>query len=128
MGSMASAPLGRVARPQSLDGWIWLLMRCSGIALVPLAWIHVALQDVLVGVHRISLDYVAMRWAMLGWRAYDLALLAFALAHGMNGLRQVLEDYLAGPRARRRVRWLLFLVWLGITTVGTVALIGGVRG
>jgi succinate dehydrogenase membrane anchor subunit len=118
----------RVVPPpsRSLDGQIWLLMRYSGIALIPLAWIHVLIQDVLVGVHRIDLDYVALRWATLGWRVYDMALLAFAFAHGMNGLRQVLEDYIIRPAPRRLVRWGLIVAWLIITAIGAVAIVGGV--
>ena len=114
-------------RPHSLDGWIWLAMRYSGILLIPLAWIHVAIQDVLVGVNRISLDYVATRWALTGWRVYDVALLALAFGHGMNGLRQVVEDYLTGELPRRAVRWGIFFLWLGITALGMVAVVGGVR-
>ncbi len=112
--------------PRTLDSQIWLLMRYSGIALIPLAWIHVLIQDVLVGVHRIDLDYVALRWATLGWRVYDMALLAFAFAHGMNGLRQVLEDYIIRPGPRRLVRWGLIVAWLIITAIGAVAIVGGV--
>ncbi len=112
--------------PRTLDGQVWLLMRYSGIALIPLAWIHVLIQDVLVGVHRIDLDYVALRWATLGWRVYDMALLAFAFAHGMNGLRQVLEDYIIRPAPRRMVRWGLFIAWLIITAIGAAAIVGGV--
>jgi succinate dehydrogenase / fumarate reductase membrane anchor subunit len=112
--------------PRSLDGQLWLLMRYSGIALIPLAWIHVLIQDVLVGVHRIDMDYVALRWATLGWRVYDMALLAFAFAHGMNGLRQVLEDYIIRPAPRRVVRWVLLAGWLIVTAIGAAAIIGGV--
>ncbi len=122
----AATPRNR-ERPHRLDGWIWLAMRYSGILLIPLAWIHVAIQDVLVGVNRINLDYVAQRWALVGWRAYDVALLAFAFAHGMNGLRQVLEDYLTSDNARRWMRWTLFSLWLLIAAVGVVAVVGGVR-
>ena len=104
----------------------WTLMRLSAILLVPLVWIHVLIQDVLVGVHAIDLDYVAMRWASLGWRVYDAGLLCFAFAHGVNGLRQVLEDYLHGRRTRRVLRVLLFGFWLGITFLGAAAVIGGV--
>jgi succinate dehydrogenase / fumarate reductase membrane anchor subunit len=111
---------------RSLDGRIWLLMRYSGIALIPLAWIHVLIQDVLVGVHRINIDYVALRWATLGWRVYDMALLGFAFAHGMNGLRQVLEDYITRDRPRRLVRWGLFAAWLVVTAIGAAAIVGGV--
>jgi succinate dehydrogenase / fumarate reductase membrane anchor subunit len=105
----------------------WTLMRLSAILLVPLVWIHVVIQDLLVGVHKVNLDYVAMRWASLGWRAYDAALLCFAFAHGTNGLRQVLEDYIHGRTARRVVRTVLFLFWLTIVTLGAAAVIGGVR-
>ena len=102
-------------------------MRYSAILLIPLAFGHLILQDVIVGVHRIDIDYVAMRWAMLGWRIYDAALLAFAFAHGMNGLRQVLMDYIRNERAFRMVSWVLLIVWLAITTIGAAAIIGGVR-
>ncbi|MGB7538769.1 MAG: hypothetical protein WBM17_09535 [Anaerolineales bacterium] len=104
----------------------WTLMRLSAILLVPLVWTHVVIQDMLVGVHKINLDYVAMRWASLGWRVYDAGLLCFAFAHGTNGLRQVLEDYIHGRRTRRVLRVLLFGFWLGITALGAAAVIGGV--
>jgi succinate dehydrogenase / fumarate reductase membrane anchor subunit len=114
------------ARPTWLTA-AWTLMRLSALLLVPLVWTHVVIQDMLVGVHAINLDYVALRWASLGWRVYDAFLLCFAFAHGTNGLRQVLEDYIHGQTARRVLRALLFLFWLGITLMGAAALIGGVR-
>ncbi len=49
----------------------WKWMRYSGLLLIPLAWGHVLIQDVLVGVDRIDLNYVSMRWAFIGWRVYD---------------------------------------------------------
>ncbi len=124
MTAPAAAPVSN--RPAWMTA-AWLLMRLSAILLVPLVWIHVLIQDVLVGVHAISIDYVAMRWASLGWRVYDAGLLCFAFAHGANGLRQVLEDYLHGRRTRRVLRVLLFAFWLGITFLGAAAVIGGVR-
>ncbi|HSR48129.1 MAG TPA: hypothetical protein VLL77_09125 [Anaerolineales bacterium] len=123
---MTTAPRA-VARPRSFEALAWLFMRYSGILLVPLVWIHVLIQDVLVGVHAIDLDYVAMRWATLGWRVYDIALLAFTFAHGMNGLRNVLNDYARGRRLRRALDIALLLGWLVISAIGAVAIIGGVR-
>ena len=105
----------------------WRWMRYSGLLLIPLAWGHVLIQDVLVGVHRIDLDYVAMRWAMLGWRVFDFLLLAFAFAHGMNGLRQVLNDYILNEKWRRAISWSLLLVWLEISLIGGLAIVGGVQ-
>ncbi|OGO40969.1 MAG: hypothetical protein A2W36_00930 [Chloroflexi bacterium RBG_16_58_14] len=104
----------------------WRWMRYSGLLLIPLAWGHVLIQDVLVGVHRIDLDYVAMRWAMLGWRVFDFLLLAFAFAHGMNGLRQVLNDYILNEKWRRATSWFLLGVWLVISLIGGLAIVGGV--
>lgn len=123
---MTTAPRA-VPRPRSFEALAWLFMRYSGILLVPLVWIHVLIQDVLVGVHAIDLDYVAMRWATLGWRVYDIALLAFTFAHGMNGLRNVLNDYARGRRLRRALDIALLLGWLVISAIGAVAIIGGVR-
>jgi succinate dehydrogenase / fumarate reductase membrane anchor subunit len=101
-------------------------MRYSGVLLIPLVWIHVLIQDVLIGVHAIDLDYVALRWATLGWRIYDIALLAFTFAHGMNGLRNVLNDYVRGQRARRAFDILILIAWLVISAIGAAAIIGGV--
>lgn len=105
----------------------WRWMRYSAILLIPLAWIHVALQDVIVGVHQINLNYVAVRWAMWGWRAYDFFLLAFAFAHGVNGLRQVLRDYVKSETAMNRISWILLIFWAVLSLIGVVAVIGGVR-
>jgi succinate dehydrogenase / fumarate reductase membrane anchor subunit len=124
---MTASPIAPVRARVSWMTVAWTFMRLSAILLVPMVWIHVMIQDVLVGVHAISLDYVAMRWASLGWRVYDAGLLCFAFAHGVNGLRQVLEDYIHGRRTRRVVRALLFLFWLAITFLGAAAVIGGVR-
>lgn len=76
-----------------ITAWKW--MRYSGLLLIPLAWGHVLIQNVLVRVDRIDLNYVSMRWAYLGWRFYDFLLLVFALAHGINGLRQVVLDFVS---------------------------------
>ena len=105
----------------------WKWMRYSGIALIPLAWIHVAIQDVIVGVYAIDIDYVALRWASIGWQTYDILLLAFAFAHGMNGLRQVAMDFVHTDKARRNLSILLFIVWIVVSAIGAVAIIAGAR-
>ncbi|MCU0485260.1 MAG: hypothetical protein MUC85_04030 [Anaerolineales bacterium] len=106
---------------------LWKYMRYSAVFLIPLAWGHVLIQDVLVGGHSINLDYVALRWSMVGWRIYDFLLLTFAFAHGVNGLRQVLFDYIPGVKNRRALAVGLFVFWLLISLVGAVAIIGGVK-
>jgi succinate dehydrogenase / fumarate reductase membrane anchor subunit len=98
-------------------------MRYSGILLIPLVWIHLMLQDVIVGVHAIDAEYVALRWGMLFWQVYDSLLLGFAFAHGMNGLRQVLRDFIRSPQAMRIVSIGLFIAWLALTAIGASAIV-----
>lgn len=112
---------------RNYEAFAWKWMRYSGFLLIPLAWIHVLIQDVLVGVHAIDINYVAMRWASLGWRVYDILLLAFAFAHGMNGLRQVGQDFVHSERSRRIMSIAIFLVWLVVSIIGAVAIIAGAR-
>lgn len=113
--------------PGTYESISWKWMRISALLLIPLVWGHVLLQDIIVGVFAINLDYVAFRWSNLLWRIYDGLLLAFAFAHGMNGLRQVLFDYIHGPTGRRNVVIIVAAIWLVISVIGFIALIGGVN-
>jgi succinate dehydrogenase / fumarate reductase membrane anchor subunit len=110
-----------------LDTLAWKWMRYSAFLLIPLAWGHVLIQDILVGGHQINLDYVSLRWSMIGWRIYDFCLLSFAFAHGINGLRQILFDYILNSKFRRIAAWALLAAWVVISAIGAVAIIGGVR-
>jgi succinate dehydrogenase / fumarate reductase membrane anchor subunit len=125
MAVNANAEKVVVGRNYEAIAWRW--MRYSGLLLIPLAWGHVLIQDVLVGVHQIDLDYVAWRWANLGWRVYDFFLLAFAFAHGMNGLRQVLQDFIKSEERMRTVSLGLLVFWAVLSAIGLAALVGGVR-
>jgi succinate dehydrogenase / fumarate reductase membrane anchor subunit len=91
----------RINAPRNFETQAWLFMRYSALLLIPLAFGHLILQDVIVGVHNIDGAYVADRWALLSWRIYDAFLLIFGFAHGMNGLRQVLMDYIHNGRSAR---------------------------
>ncbi len=112
-----------VKTPANFETTAWKWMRYSGVALIPLVWIHVLIQDVVVGVHQINNDYVLMRWSSLGWQVYDILLLGFAFAHGMNGLRQVANDFIHSPGTQRVVSIVIFVLWLVITIIGAVAII-----
>ena len=111
-------PTVNVSQGFEITAWKW--MRYSGLLLIPLAWFHVLVQDVLYGVHQIDIDYVAMRWASLGWRVYTFSLLAFAFAHGVNGLRQVLQDFIKSDKTMRLVSWGLLLFWVVLSLIGVI--------
>lgn len=123
----ATESVRRVKVSRNYDHIAWKWMRYSAILLIPLVGVHIVLQDVIVGVHSMDINYVAERWANIGWRTYDALLLGFTMAHGMNGLRQVLNDFVKGDKGRKIVNWGLFILWLAVTLFGAIALIGGVR-
>jgi len=120
-------PIDSPKVPMNYESVAWKWMRYSGLLLIPLAWGHVLIQDVLVGVHRIDINYVALRWASLGWRVYDFLLLSFAFAHGVNGLRQVVHDFIKDEKLMRRISWLLLVLWIVISAIGATAIVGGAR-
>ena len=112
---------------KTFDTLMWQFMRWSGVLLIPLAYGHVLIKDILDGVHHIDLDYVAFYWRFVSWRIFDAALLGLAFAHGMNGLRHVVEDYVHNAGQLKALKWLILIVWIVITAIGAIALIGGVR-
>lgn len=111
----------------SFETTAWRFMRYSGILLIPLAWFHVYLQDVIVGVHAIDIDYVAVRLADTGWVIYNFLLLLFAFAHGMYGLRQVMFDMVHKAGTRRVLSILMLIFWLVVSAIGATALAMGAR-
>ena len=105
----------------------WKYMRLSAILLVPLVWIHTIIITLIVGAENVSLDFVAMRWANIGWRVYDILLLMFAFSHGVNGLRQVLLDFTSSSISRKILNLLLLLFWLILSIIGATGIVGGIE-
>jgi succinate dehydrogenase / fumarate reductase, membrane anchor subunit len=108
---------GRDARG-GFELYSWLFMRISGVLLLFLAVFHMFWMHFVIGVDNINFEVVALRWENPLWRLYDLLLLVFALSHGMNGLRMVVDDYIHRPG------WLV-LAKSGIFVVYSVFLIMG---
>jgi succinate dehydrogenase / fumarate reductase membrane anchor subunit len=96
-------------RRSPLERYGYLFMRLTGVALLLLAVGHMMIQHVLNDVHNLTLAFVQAQWSSWGWRVYDLLLLIFAISHGFNGLRTVLEDYVHNERTVRVLRWALFI-------------------
>lgn len=95
----------------------WLFMRVSGVILLFLALGHLAVQHVFNSVVDLDYDFVAARWSSTFWRTWDWLLLVLAIAHGANGARVLVEDYVRSPRRR-----LLTLGLLGTVAAVTIAL------
>jgi succinate dehydrogenase / fumarate reductase, membrane anchor subunit len=90
-------------RGNNFERYAFLFMRLSGVALLLLAVGHMLIQHVVRDVHDLTLQVVADVWRSWGWRAYDLLLLFFASVHGLNGLRNILEDYIHNPKTMRSI-------------------------
>ncbi|MCA9960141.1 MAG: hypothetical protein KC443_13960 [Anaerolineales bacterium] len=104
----------------NLERYGFLFMRMSGISLLILAVGHMLIQHVLNSVHNLTLEFVALQWNSWGWKAYDLLLLAFAFSHGINGLRNVLGDYIHNEKTMNIITYALAafvvitILWAGI--------------
>ncbi len=93
--------VGPRARPSGgFELWSWYFMRVSGAVLLVLAVFHLLWMHFKIGLNNITFQTIVERWTgPLGpfWRTYDWALLVFALTHGMNGARWLVNDYVRHP-------------------------------
>lgn len=114
-------PGGGHHRPSArgFEAYAWLFMRLSGVVLLGLAVFHLLWMHLAIGVENIDFQTVVERWSNPLWRLYDLALLVFALTHGVNGLRTVLEDYVRSPRRLLAIKGAVYVVAFLLMTAGT---------
>jgi succinate dehydrogenase / fumarate reductase cytochrome b subunit len=151
-----SALYGLITRSKTgfdLPGWaeknLWMFMRFSGILILPLVFGHLAMMHVIQGVFDITgggidvvgtsavnesgkaVEFVGERWDMLVagvaiWRVYDAFLLVLVVAHGMNGLRHIINDYAHAPLVNRALNWAAVFGLVALIVLGTAALLAGV--
>ena len=105
----------RVQVARNRDRYVWLFMRLSGVAMLILAVGHMVIQHVLNSSANLTLAFVAAQWSSWGWKAFDILLLWMAIPHGINGLYNVLSDYVHNTGARR-----IISIALGLFIVATV--------
>lgn len=107
------------AKSSNFELWSWLFMRISGVALLLLVLIHLAIMHLFQPIEAVNFAFVAGRWTIPAWRWYDLGLLWLALIHGMNGARIVSDDYIHGRVARLVTMTTLYLVGFVFLLVGS---------
>jgi succinate dehydrogenase / fumarate reductase membrane anchor subunit len=109
----------RVAPPTGrFEMYSWLFMRVSGIVLLVMAVFHLLLMHYGIGVEQLNYQVVAARWGNPGWRLYDFFLLLFALTHGMNGARILMDEYLRAGGWRLFLKIVLSLLYLMLVVMG----------
>jgi succinate dehydrogenase / fumarate reductase membrane anchor subunit len=106
-------------RPTSnFELYAWFFMRISGIVLLTVAVFHLLYMHLAIGVENIDFETVASRWESPFWRLFDFFLLAFALSHGINGTRQVLDDYVHARGWRVIARTTVFMLGFILAVMG----------
>lgn len=111
---------GRRPKPRSggFELWSWFFMRVSGITLVALVLIHLAIVHVVTPIQEINFAFIAGRWSNPFWRWYDLIMLGLGLVHGMNGVRVVADDYIHSPGWRTVAAVLIWMATFVFLVVG----------
>lgn len=118
----ASRGKQRVRRSSNFELYAWVFMRISGLILLVIAVFHLLYMHVNIGVGNIDFDNVAARWDSPFWRIFELFLLVFGLSHGINGTRQVLDDYIHSRGWRVVARTTLYMIGLAIGVMGAYVL------
>ncbi|UCC72654.1 MAG: succinate dehydrogenase [Gemmatimonadota bacterium] len=113
---MASYPAARPAG--RFETYSWLFMRVSGIVLLCMAVFHLLLMHYAIGVENLNFEVVAARWQSPWWRLYDFFLLAFALTHGMNGARILMDEYMRASGWRLFLKTVLSLLYFTLVVMG----------
>lgn len=115
MASMQN--IGRRVPAGTFEVYAWFFMRVSGVILLLIAVFHLLWMHLVLGVDNIDFDVVALRWQNPLWRIFDLSLLIFALSHGTNGTRWVIEDYVRSRGWRVATKWFVYVL---VTVIGAM--------
>ncbi|MBI4785751.1 MAG: succinate dehydrogenase, hydrophobic membrane anchor protein [Chloroflexi bacterium] len=108
------------ARPQGV--WAWILQRVTAKLLFVLLGAHLVVLHFVPANLNINYLGVAARFKSVLYLVIDGGLLAAALYHGLNGVRNILFDYLIAESARRAINVVLTIVGLAFLLYGAYAL------
>jgi succinate dehydrogenase / fumarate reductase membrane anchor subunit len=119
---------GRRVKPSGgFELRVWYFMRISGLALVLLALGHLVIVHILYNVETINYAFVADRWDAQGtgpfWRLWDWSMVVLAVIHGMNGLREILDEYVVRPGRRVAMHTFIWVLATVLVGMGTYAII-----
>ncbi|MEZ4516925.1 MAG: hypothetical protein R3C44_08845 [Chloroflexota bacterium] len=113
----------RVEVQSNRERYGYLFMRLSGVALLVLAVGHMVIQHIVNSSTNLTIQFVAEQWSTWGWKAYDIMLLWMAIPHGINGLRNILLDYIHSPGLSRVVSGLLTLFIIATVIWATIGMV-----
>jgi succinate dehydrogenase / fumarate reductase, membrane anchor subunit len=118
-GGYHRPPVGRT----SFEVFSWFFMRITGLLLIFLALYHLVWWNLVIGVEHLDSQIVIERWNNPLWRFFNVALVTFAMLHGLNGARYSIEDYVRNPGWQVAAKAVVYSVVLGAMVFGIFALI-----
>ena len=114
----------RRAASSSWELWTWFFMRISGIVLTFLVLGHVMIMLVLdEGIDRVNFAFVTGRWSSPFWQLWDWVVLFLGLLHGTNGMKIVINDYVASPVKRAWLKTTLYTIVFILILLGTLVIV-----
>lgn len=108
------------AKPQGV--WAWILQRLTAVLLLFFLGAHLTVLHYIPENMNINFLGVAARFKGLLYVIIDSGLLAVALYHALNGIRNVLFDFIVNDGKRRALTMLLLVVGLVYLIWGAYAL------
>ena len=134
----------------SLEYLLWIFLRLSGLMMILFGFIGVAGAFAMqariyfstggvvdigtlarwtffpIPTHVSAYGVEPLQWGHAWWQVMQYLMLFFAVTHGMDGVRQVIEDYVGNNLGRLLIRTLLFVAWLVFLIVGVMLIQGNV--
>ena len=111
-------PGGKALIKRNKGAMAWFFQRITALYLFVFLIAHFVIMH-FIGTGEVTYETVAPRLSSPLWKAGDILFLIFALYHGINGLWQVLEDYV-------RSRGLRMFLYAVVITIAVVLLVVGV--
>jgi|SRR5215207_8229091 succinate dehydrogenase/fumarate reductase cytochrome b subunit len=127
---MRARQVARTRQPNTF--WPWFIQRVTGVFLVVLLAVHIGVEHFgnldKPGVRErerelIVFSDVAHRMSMALWWVIDVALLAFVLFHGLNGIRNIALDLGVRSKGDKAITALLTVIGLAALAFGIAGLI-----
>jgi len=108
--------------PQPQGVWAWIMQRVTAVLLIFFLGTHLFVLHYVPENMNINFLGVAARFKSVLYLIVDSGLLALALYHGLNGVRNVLFDFVVASDKRRALTIVLLIVGLAFFGWGAYAL------
>ena len=102
--------------------WAWILQRVTAVLLLVLLGTHLAVMHFVPANLSINFIGVAARMQSVLYLIVDSGLLAVGLYHALNGVRNVLFDYIVKEGPRRTINTVMWIMGVAFTLWGAYAL------